>query len=56
MTDKDMYNGIRAQISDDGRYYLLLDEIQEIDGWEKAVNSLHQWCENHAFGGFSNAR
>ena len=24
----------------DGRYYLLLDEVQEIDGWEKAVNSL----------------
>ena len=21
-------------------YYLLLDEVQEIDGWEKAVNSL----------------
>ena len=24
----------------DGRYYLLLDEVQEIGGWEKAVNSL----------------
>lgn len=23
-----------------GRYYLLLDEVQEITGWEKAVNSL----------------
>lgn len=22
------------------RYYLLLDEIQEVDGWEKAINSL----------------
>lgn len=40
MTDKDMYHGIRAQMINDGRYYLLLDEVQEIDGWEKAVNSL----------------
>ena len=27
-------------MNDDGRYYLLLDEVQEINGWEKAVNSL----------------
>jgi hypothetical protein len=40
MTDKDMYHGIKNQMADDGRYYLLLDEVQEIDGWEKAVNSL----------------
>ncbi len=40
MTDKDMYNAIKSQMIDDGRYYLLLDEVQEIDGWEKAVNSL----------------
>ena len=40
MTDKEMYKGIRAQMTDDQKYYLLLDEVQEIDGWEKAVNSL----------------
>ena len=40
MTDKDMYHGIKSQMVDSGRYYLLLDEVQEIDGWEKAVNSL----------------
>ncbi|KSV57949.1 ATP-binding protein [Acetivibrio ethanolgignens] len=40
MTDKDMYNGIKGQMTDEGRYYLLLDEVQEIEGWEKAVNSL----------------
>lgn len=40
MTDKDMYNGIKEQMTGNGRYYLLLDEVQEIDGWEKAVNSL----------------
>lgn len=40
MTSKEMYQGIKAKITDDARYYLLLDEVQEIDGWEKAVNSL----------------
>lgn len=40
MTDKDMYKGIKAQMTDSDRYYLLLDEVQEINGWEKAVNSL----------------
>ena len=40
MTDKDMYKGIKEQMADDRRYYLLLDEVQEIDNWEKAVNSL----------------
>ncbi len=40
MTDKDMYRGIRERMSGGGRYYLLLDEVQEITGWEKAVNSL----------------
>lgn len=40
MSDKDMYKGIKEQMTGDGRYYLLLDEVQEINGWEKAVNSL----------------
>lgn len=40
MTSKEMYRGIKEKITDDARYYLLLDEVQEIDGWEKAVNSL----------------
>ena len=40
MTDKDMYKGIKDKMTDNERYYLLLDEVQEIIGWEKAVNSL----------------
>lgn len=40
MTDKDMYKGIREKMTDSERYYLLLDEVQEVKGWEKAVNSL----------------
>lgn len=40
MTDKDMYNAIKEKMIDGERYYILLDEVQEIGGWEKAVNSL----------------
>lgn len=40
MSSKEMYQGIKEKMTDDGRYYLLLDEVQEVDGWEKAINSL----------------
>lgn len=40
MTEKDMYLGLRNKMIDEGRYYLLLDEVQEVEGWEKVVNSL----------------
>ena len=40
MTAKQMYRDIKEKITDSERYYLLLDEVQEVDGWEKAVNSL----------------
>ena len=40
MTDRQMYRAIRDRMTDGQRYYLLLDEVQEVDGWEKAVNSL----------------
>lgn len=37
---KDMYQDIKADLNSAGRNYLLLDEVQEIEGWEKAINSL----------------
>ncbi len=40
MTDRDMHNAIKEKMTDKDRYYILLDEVQEISGWEKAVNSL----------------
>ncbi len=40
MTDKDMYRSVLEKMTEAGRYYLLLDEVQEVAGWEKAVNSL----------------
>ncbi len=39
-TAKDMYSNIKKEMINDNKYYLLLDEVQEIDGWEKAINSL----------------
>jgi len=38
-TAKRLYNAIKEKVSADGKTYLLLDEIQEVRDWEKAVNS-----------------
>lgn len=36
----DLYNEIKNKIKNNNKkYYILLDEIQEIDGWEKALRS-----------------
>jgi len=35
-----LYKEIKDKITDNERYYILLDEIQEISEWEKALNSL----------------
>lgn len=40
MTAKEMYTEIKGKLSPDARTYLFLDEVQEIDNWEKAVNSI----------------
>ncbi len=39
-TAKDMFNELQAAIEGKERCYLFLDELQEIEGWEKVVNSL----------------
>ena len=40
MTAKQMYTQLKERLSPDGKTYLFLDEVQEIQGWEKVVNSL----------------
>ena len=40
MTAKQMYTELKSRICSDGKTYLFLDEMQEIKGWEKVVNSL----------------
>ena len=40
MTANQIYTLLKDQLSSTGRTYLFLDEVQEIKGWEKVVNSL----------------
>ncbi len=56
MTDKDLYSGIKGRMTDKGRYYLLLDEVQEISNWEKAVNSLLENADTDIYVTGSNSR
>ena len=35
-----MYEDLKSYMIDDKKYYFLLDELQEISGWEKVVNTL----------------
>ncbi len=39
-TAKEMYQDLKEAIGGKGRCYLFLDELQEVAGWEKVVNSL----------------
>ena len=40
ITAKQMYDELVCESRDNDYSYLILDEIQEISGWEKVVNSL----------------
>jgi predicted AAA+ superfamily ATPase len=37
---KELHDYVLSRIKDDRRYYIFLDEIQNVEGWEKGVNSL----------------
>lgn len=53
---KDLYNYIKAKLVK-GKNYILLDEVQNIEKWEKAVNSvnidfdvdIYNWFERLSF-------
>ena len=40
MTAKQMYAQLKGCLCPNGKTYLFLDEVQEVQGWEKVVNSL----------------
>ncbi len=40
MTAKQMYTQLKERLSQNRKTYLFLDEVQEIKGWERVVNSL----------------
>lgn len=41
MTAKQLYEMLKAKLSDTEKTYLFLDEVQEITSWEKTVNSIN---------------
>ena len=40
MTAKEMFEVVKARLNPNGKTYFFLDELQEIEGWEKVVNSI----------------
>lgn len=40
VTAKEMFAELKTKLSPEGKTYLFLDEVQEIKGWERVVNSL----------------
>ena len=43
---KKLYDYIKSKITDDKMFYIFLDEIQNVDSFEKAINSLRAFYEN----------
>ncbi len=41
-TSKEMYADLISEMTDDVRYYLFLDEVQEIENWERVLNTLQE--------------
>ncbi len=56
ITAKQMYDELVEAMQGKGHCYLLLDEIQEIDGWEKAVNSLLEGADADIYVTGSNSK
>ena len=55
-TASDMYQEIKAHLFSSAKTYLLLDEVQEVNNWEKAVNSLMADFDVDIFVTGSNSR
>lgn len=56
MTAKQMYAQLKEHLSENGKSYLFLDEVQEIKGWEKVVNSLASDFDTDLYVTGSNSR
>lgn len=53
---KDMFNELKSQMQDSEKYYLLLDEVQEVAEWEQAINSLFETCNVDIYVTGSNSK
>lgn len=56
MTAKQMYTELKGKLCPEGRTYFFLDEVQEIQGWEKVVNSLQSDFDVDLYVTGSNSR
>ncbi|MBQ4310861.1 MAG: AAA family ATPase, partial [Oscillospiraceae bacterium] len=56
MTAAGMYRDIKGKLNKEGRTYVFLDEVQEIKGWEKIVNSLQTDFDTDIYVTGSNSR
>ena len=56
MTAKQMYTELKSRICPTGKTYFFLDEMQEINGWEKVVNSLQSDFDVDLYVTGSNSR
>ena len=56
MTAKQMYRDIKGRMTDGQRYYLLLDEVQEVECWEKAITSLLEDANTDIYVTSSNSK
>jgi predicted AAA+ superfamily ATPase len=55
LTYRDLVNRVQAETQDKGHYYLLFDEIQLVESWEKAVNAFRVDMDADIFLTGSNA-
>lgn len=55
-TSKKMYEELKSLIIDNNKYYFLLDELQEINGWEKVINTLLENYNTDIYVTGSNSR
>lgn len=56
MTAKQMYTELKSRVYPNGKTYFFLDEMQEIKGWEKVVNSLQSDYDVDLYVTGSNSR
>lgn len=55
-TSKKMYEELKSLIIENNKYYFLLDELQEINGWEKVINTLLENYNTDIYVTGSNSR
>ena len=56
MTAKHLFEKLKSRVCAKEKTYFFLDEVQEIDGWERAVNSLAADCDVDIYVTGSNSR